>query len=92
MPSDRDALAERWHALAAEARACAAAMMQPEARRIMQEIAAAYDVLARRATVVKDHKQSRVGGSPTRSAAAAAGRRIATLAAPNRGLPATGTP
>ena len=58
MPSDRDALAERWRALAAEARACAAAMMQPEAQRIMQEIAAAYDVLAQRATAVKDHKQS----------------------------------
>lgn len=58
MPSDRDGLAERWRALAAEARACAAAMMQPEARHIMQEIAAAYDVLARRASAVKDHKQS----------------------------------
>jgi hypothetical protein len=58
MPSDREALAGRWRALAAEARACAAAMMQPEGRRIMQEIAAAYDVLARRATAVKDPKQS----------------------------------
>ena len=58
MPSNRDGLAEWWRALAAEARACAAAMMQPEGRRIMQEIAAAYDVLARRATAVKDHKQS----------------------------------
>jgi hypothetical protein len=58
MPSDKDGLAERWRALAAEARACAAAMMQPEARRIMQEIAAAYDGLARRASAGKDHKQS----------------------------------
>jgi hypothetical protein len=58
MPADRDALAERWRALAAEARACAAAMMQPEGRRIMQEIAAAYDALARRASAVTDHKQS----------------------------------
>jgi hypothetical protein len=58
MPSDRDALVERWRALAGEARACAAAMLEPEARRIMQEIAAAYDVLARRAHAVRDHKRS----------------------------------
>jgi hypothetical protein len=58
MPSDRDGLVERWRALAAEARACAAAMMEPEARRIMQEIAAAYDFLARRAHAARDHKRS----------------------------------
>ncbi|HEU0160674.1 MAG TPA: hypothetical protein VFR00_15230 [Hyphomicrobiaceae bacterium] len=39
----------KWRALAAEARACAAAMAEPRARRLMQDIAAAYEKLAQRA-------------------------------------------
>jgi hypothetical protein len=49
MPSDVVAAPEMWRALAREARACAAEMTDAAARRIMQEIAAGYDLLAERA-------------------------------------------
>jgi hypothetical protein len=43
----RRALTERWQALAAEARATAREMTDPDARRALLFIAAAYDRLAR---------------------------------------------
>lgn len=52
MPSDVDD-AERWRKLAAEARAAAAAMTDPEAKRVMQSIADGYNVLVRRAELRK---------------------------------------
>jgi hypothetical protein len=45
--SSEDDHAARWWALAAEARAVAAEMTDPEARRIMLRIASWYEVLAR---------------------------------------------
>ena len=47
-PSDKAGEQAKWRALAAEARACAAAMSEPRARRIMRDIAAAYELLAER--------------------------------------------
>jgi hypothetical protein len=58
MPTHDDA-AERWRSLAAEARAAADALTDPEAKRIMLSIAEGYEVLARRAEArKKDHKNS----------------------------------
>ena len=48
MPSEID-VAEHWRALAAEARARADEMSDPEAKRIMLSIAEGYERLARRA-------------------------------------------
>jgi hypothetical protein len=48
-PAENDAGQVKWRALAAEARACAAEMAEPRARRLMQEIATAYESLAERA-------------------------------------------
>jgi hypothetical protein len=48
MPPDRDN-PSRWWALAAEARAVAVEMTDPQARQIMLKIAEAYERLARRA-------------------------------------------
>ena len=48
MPPDRDN-PSRWWALAAEARAVAGEMTDPQARRIMLKIAEGYERLARRA-------------------------------------------
>ena len=59
MPADAD-VAERWRTLAAEARAAAAGLTDPEAKRIMLSIADGYEVLARRAEArKKDHKDSK---------------------------------
>jgi hypothetical protein len=59
MPSDAD-VAERWRALAMEARSAADELTDPEAKRIMLSIAAGYKVLARRAEArKKDHKDSK---------------------------------
>jgi hypothetical protein len=55
-PSDAD-VAERWRALAVEARGAAEKLTDPEAKRIMVSIAEGYDILARRAeTRKKDPK------------------------------------
>ena len=43
----------RWQTLAAEARAAAAELVDPEAKRIMLDIASGYDLLARRAEARK---------------------------------------
>ena len=48
-PSQEDGGAAKWRVLAAEARASAAEMVEPRARRIMQDIAEAYESLAQRA-------------------------------------------
>ena len=48
MPPDRDN-PSRWWALAAEARAVASEMTDPQARQIMLKIAEGYERLARRA-------------------------------------------
>jgi hypothetical protein len=48
-PSPKAEEPAKWRALAAEARACAAEMAEARARRLMQDIAAAYDRLAQRA-------------------------------------------
>ena len=53
MPSEID-LEERWRSLAAEARALAEEMADPQARQIMLRIAASYDRLATRAKAHKD--------------------------------------
>jgi hypothetical protein len=59
MPSAVD-VAERWRTLAAEARAAADEMTDPEAKRIMLSIAEGYKVLARRADArKKDRKDSK---------------------------------
>jgi hypothetical protein len=59
MPSDAD-VGERWRALAAEARAAANELTDPEVKRIMLRIATGYEVLARRAEArKKDHKDSK---------------------------------
>jgi hypothetical protein len=52
MPSHTD-VAERWRALAAEARAAATELTDREAKRIMLSIADGYEVLARRAEARK---------------------------------------
>ncbi len=52
MPPDRDN-PSRWWALAAEARAVAAEMTDPQARKIMLKIAEGYERLARRAEARK---------------------------------------
>jgi hypothetical protein len=52
MPPDRDN-PSRWWALAAEARAVAAEMTDPQARQIMLRIAEGYERLARRAEARK---------------------------------------
>ena len=57
MPSDID-VAEHWRTLAAEARARADEMSDPEAKRIMLSIAERYERLARRAEAGKDSKNS----------------------------------
>ena len=53
-PSQKDGGAAKWRALGAEARACAAEMVEPRARRIMQGIAEAYESLAQRANAGKN--------------------------------------
>jgi hypothetical protein len=57
MPSDSDA-AERWRTLAAEARAVAEEMADPEAKRTMLSIADGYDRLARRAEARKKDQEN----------------------------------
>lgn len=52
MPADVDA-AERWRTLAAEARAAAVEMTDPEAKRTLLSIAEGYQRLARRAEARK---------------------------------------
>ena len=60
MPSDDADFAERWRALAVEARAAADERTDPEAKRIMLSIADGYEVLARRAEArKKDPKDSK---------------------------------
>jgi len=46
MSAEQHGRKAKWRALAAEARACAAETSEPRARRILQEIAAAYERLA----------------------------------------------
>jgi hypothetical protein len=59
MPSDVD-VAERWRTLAAEARAAADEMTDPEAKRTLLNIADGYERLARRAEARKnDHEDSK---------------------------------
>ena len=58
MPSDID-VAEHWRTLAAEARARADEMSDPEAKQIMLSIAAGYERLARRADAGKNPKYSK---------------------------------
>ena len=53
MASEID-LEERWRSLAAEARALAEEMTDPQARQIMLSIASSYDRLAIRAKAHKD--------------------------------------
>jgi len=53
-PTQEDGGQANWRTLAAEARACAAEMAEPRARRIMQDIAAAYESLAQRANARKN--------------------------------------
>ena len=57
MPSDID-VAEHWRTLAAEARARADEMSDPEAKRIMLSIAEGYKRLARRAEAGENLKNS----------------------------------
>ena len=52
MPSDVD-VAGRWRTLAAEARAAADKMTDPEAKRTLLNIAGGYERLARRAEARK---------------------------------------
>ena len=52
MPSDVD-VAERWRTLAAEARAAADTLVDPEAKRTLLNIAEGYERLARRAQARK---------------------------------------
>jgi hypothetical protein len=59
MPTHDDA-AERWRSLAAEARATADAMTEPEAKRTLFSIAEGYERLARRAEArKKDQEKSK---------------------------------
>src|SRR5947208_1268110 len=58
MPTNAD-VAERWRSLAGEARAAADGLTDPEAKRIMLNIADGYQLLARRAEArKKDQKNS----------------------------------
>ena len=57
MPSEID-VAEHWRTLAAEARARADEMSDPEAKRIMVSIAEGYKRLARRADAGKNPRNS----------------------------------
>ena len=59
VPSDTEDAADRWRALASEARARAAEMSDPEAKQIMLSIAEGYERLARRAEAGKNPKNSR---------------------------------
>jgi hypothetical protein len=56
-PDDKktDNAEERWRTLAADARNQAEAMTDPEARRMMLEIADGYDILAERAKLRQDN-------------------------------------
>jgi hypothetical protein len=56
-PAENHGGQAKWRALAAEARARAAEMAEPPARRIMQEIAAAYESLAERTKVRKNRQE-----------------------------------
>ena len=56
MPSDVD-VAERWRTLAAEARATADRMIDPEAKRTLLNIAEGYERLARRAEARKKDQE-----------------------------------
>ena len=57
MPSDVD-VAERWRTLAAEARATADKMTDPEAKRTLLNIAEGYERLARRAELRKKNQKN----------------------------------
>ena len=59
MSSETNDEEERWRSLAAEARAMAAHMVDAEARRLMINIAAGYELLADRAKARKDQKHSK---------------------------------
>ena len=56
MPSDVD-VAERWRTLAAEARAAANEMTDPESKRALLNIAEGYERLARRAEARKKDQE-----------------------------------
>jgi hypothetical protein len=56
MPPDVD-LAERWRTLAAEARAAADGMTDPESKRALLNIAEGYERLARRAEARKKDQE-----------------------------------
>jgi len=56
MPSDVD-VAERWRTLAAEARATADQMTDPDAKRTLLNIAEGYERLARRAEARKKDQE-----------------------------------
>jgi len=56
MPADDARDAERWRRLEAEARTIAAAMTDPEARRLMLFIVEGYKLLAERAEARKTRK------------------------------------
>ena len=56
MPSDVD-VAGRWRTLAAEARAAADKMTDPEAKRTLLNIAGGYERLARRAEARKKDQE-----------------------------------
>jgi hypothetical protein len=60
MASDADD-GDRWRTLAAEARATADGLVDPQAKRIMRDIAKGYELLARRADArrKKDPKDSK---------------------------------
>jgi hypothetical protein len=57
MPSDIDD-EERWRTLAREARALADEMTDPEARQLMLQVAAGYELLAQHARAREDRKDS----------------------------------
>jgi hypothetical protein len=57
MPSAVD-VAERWRTLAAEARATADKMTDPEAKRTLLNIAEGYERLARRAELRKKNQKN----------------------------------
>jgi len=57
VPAEID-VAERWRTLAAEAHAIANELSDPDAKQIMLDIAAGYELLARRAEARKDQKKS----------------------------------
>jgi hypothetical protein len=56
MPAQPTNDAERWHALATEARTAAAQFTDPQIRRAMLLIAAAYDRLAEHAAARKNEE------------------------------------